>query len=227
MQHQAVIFDLYETLVYHYPVAERVAALAEMAAMLGLSVEEMTGGWKRTKLARMVGELPTIRDSLHAICETFGMSPGEEAYAAAAELHRACIGDTFTPRPDALTTLAALRERGPKIGLVSNCNPDVPGHWSGTPLAPYFDEALFSCSVGLKKPDPAIYRLAATRLGVPPAACLFVDDRALNVHSAAGVGMTAAVLRVLGEAPDRPYIATAIWSGPFITSLGDVLKYVP
>lgn len=54
----------------------------------------------------------------------------------------------------------------------------------------YFDDVVISAQVGLRKPDPAIFRLAARRLDVPEAACVFVDDLDLNVAAARELGMT-------------------------------------
>lgn len=51
------------------------------------------------------------------------------------------------------------------------------------------DVALSSCFVGLRKPEPAIYRRALDILGCPPERVLFIDDRAENVAPAAALGM--------------------------------------
>lgn len=59
-----------------------------------------------------------------------------------------------------------------------------------------FDDVVISAEVGLAKPEPAIFRLAAARLGLPPEACVFVDDWDLNVEAARAVGMTAVLYRV-------------------------------
>lgn len=68
------------------------------------------------------------------------------------------------------------------------------------------DVALSSCYLGLRKPEPAIYRRALDILGKPAERILFIDDRAENAAGAAAVGMKtirfegAAKLRVkLGE----------------------------
>jgi HAD superfamily hydrolase (TIGR01509 family) len=53
------------------------------------------------------------------------------------------------------------------------------------------DDILISAEVGLAKPDPRIYRLAAERLGVRPDEAVFVDDFAANVEGARAVGMRA------------------------------------
>ena len=56
---------------------------------------------------------------------------------------------------------------------------------------------MFSCSVGVAKPDPRIYRIAAERLGVEPGECLFVDDQPPFVEGARAAGMDA--VRLGGE----------------------------
>jgi len=58
-------------------------------------------------------------------------------------------------------------------------------------LRRYFKVAFSSCYVGLRKPDPAIYRRALDILGSTPNRTLFIDDRQENVDGATGVGMKA------------------------------------
>jgi putative hydrolase of the HAD superfamily len=62
-------------------------------------------------------------------------------------------------------------------------------------LRQYFKVALSSCYVGLRKPDPAIYRRALDILGAPPARVLFIDDRPENAAAAAASGMRTIVFQ--------------------------------
>jgi FMN phosphatase YigB (HAD superfamily) len=48
----------------------------------------------------------------------------------------------------------------------------------------------------MAKPDPAIYAIAAERLGLEPAACVFIDDLDRNVEAARAAGMSAVHYRV-------------------------------
>jgi putative hydrolase of the HAD superfamily len=59
-----------------------------------------------------------------------------------------------------------------------------------------FDDIVVSAEVGVAKPAPEIFRLAADRLGLPPEACVFVDDWDQNVEAARLVGMQAVLHRV-------------------------------
>jgi HAD superfamily hydrolase (TIGR01509 family) len=54
---------------------------------------------------------------------------------------------------------------------------------------------VISGDVGLHKPQPEIYELGAERIGIPAAACVFVDDLRENVTGAEAVGMTAILHR--------------------------------
>jgi putative hydrolase of the HAD superfamily len=60
-------------------------------------------------------------------------------------------------------------------------------------LRSYLKVALSSCYLGLRKPDPAIYRRALDILGGPADRILFIDDRAENAAGAANAGMKAIV----------------------------------
>ena len=54
-----------------------------------------------------------------------------------------------------------------------------------------FDTVTFSYEVGLRKPDPEIFKLTLDRLAVPPSAAIFIDDRPDNVEGARALGMQA------------------------------------
>jgi len=64
-------------------------------------------------------------------------------------------------------------------------------------LRRYFNVALTSCYVGLRKPEPAMFRRALDILSRPPQRVLFIDDREENVAGAAAAGITA--IRFRGE----------------------------
>ncbi len=74
-------------------------------------------------------------------------------------------------------------------GLVSNSWSTA--HYDRKLLAELFDAVVISAEVGMHKPQPEIYRLAAERLDVEPEECLFVDDLRENCEGAEAVRMTA------------------------------------
>ncbi len=105
------------------------------------------------------------------------------------------------PIPDnARRTLAALSaSKQVTVGLLNNESRDLHEYrMSRFGLAAQVDLQFSSCYLGLRKPEPAIYRRALDILGTPGERVLFIDDRAENVAAAQFVGMRA--IRFTGEA---------------------------
>jgi epoxide hydrolase-like predicted phosphatase len=101
------------------------------------------------------------------------------------------------PVDEMVAAIRALRQAGIRTGLISNSwSVD---HYDRSLLTELFEQTLISGELGMHKPQPEIYRLAAERLGVAPEACLFVDDLQENCDGAEAVGMTAIRHREPGE----------------------------
>lgn len=81
-----------------------------------------------------------------------------------------------------------IHDAGFRTALVSNTWGPSGFH---DELRDHFDALVMSGEVGVRKPDPEIYLLAAERVGVEPERCVFVDDITANVKGAEAVGMTA------------------------------------
>src|SRR5204863_5899023 len=139
----------------------------------------------------------------------FGFPP--EAAESILELRRPLTKQGLTPVDGALETISELRRRGFRIGLITVCAEEVPALWSETAFHGLFDAEVFSCSVGLRKPDPRIYLLACEQLEVEPHEALFVGDGANDeLAGAERVGMTAVLLERPDEEPE--------WAGERIRS---------
>lgn len=85
-----------------------------------------------------------------------------------------------TVSEEILDVLRKLRSTDIKLGLISNADPIDCKYWNQSPLFRYFNDVVFSCSVGLLKPDKQIYELAMRHLNVSPEQCLFVGDGGSN-----------------------------------------------
>ena len=96
--------------------------------------------------------------------------------------------------PELLRELAA---RGVPMYLLSNYPPWYAPLCDRLSVPELVTPSFVSCRTGVRKPDPEAYLGAARELGVPPAECLFVDDRETNVRAARQVGMPA--LRFTGD----------------------------
>jgi epoxide hydrolase-like predicted phosphatase len=102
----------------------------------------------------------------------------------------------FQRAEDMLGVVRRIRTAGYKTALLSNSwGMDYPREgW-----AELFDVTVISGEVGMRKPEPEIYRLCAEQLGLPPERCVFVDDLSPNVRGAVAVGMVGVLHRTYDE----------------------------
>ena len=97
-----------------------------------------------------------------------------------------------TENPAMLAWQLALKQHGLLTAILSNMGDDVLANverefeWIHR-----FDVRVWSCQLGVVKPDPAIYRYALDKLAVQPQEALFIDDKLANIESARAVGMQA------------------------------------
>jgi putative hydrolase of the HAD superfamily len=96
--------------------------------------------------------------------------------------------ETLELEEDMFELVARARAEGYRTALLSNS-------W-GMGLYPLdrinklFDVIVISGEVGLRKPDPDIFRLTVEKLGLEPARCVFVDDHPGHLKAAQRAGMT-------------------------------------
>jgi epoxide hydrolase-like predicted phosphatase len=88
-----------------------------------------------------------------------------------------------------------LRAEGYRTAILTNNVKEWGRYWRGSIPIDLFDLIIDSCDVGLRKPDPAIYRLTCERLGVAPEAAVFLDDTRRHVEGARQVGLHAILVR--------------------------------
>jgi len=96
------------------------------------------------------------------------------------------------PADEMLTAVRRAREGGAPTGLVSNSW--VMDHYTDD-LRELFDAVVISGEVGMHKPEPDIFELAARRVNRDPSDCVFVDDLRENCAGAEALGMTAILHR--------------------------------
>ena len=129
------------------------------------------------------GELPTAEFELR-----LAAGFAEQGVEVAAEGLVARLFARMTPGGRMWDATRRLRASGVVTAVLSN-SWGVDAYPTDL-MAGYFDDVVISAEVGLRKPDPAIFRLAADRLDVDVASCLFVDDLDLNVDAARALGMS-------------------------------------
>lgn len=101
---------------------------------------------------------------------------------------------SWEPYPDTGDCLRRLRERGIKVGVVSNIAFDVRAAFDIHDMAGLVDDFTLSYEVGVTKPDPRIFTLAAGHLGVDPVDVLMVGDSEEADGGARAVGCRFALV---------------------------------
>jgi len=132
-----------------------------------------------------------------------GMGGQGDTYAAAVEMEGAwTLAHHFELYEDALPTLDALRERGLRLGLLSNTARDMDEFVAHHGLA--VDAVLSSRTHGKTKPHETIFRRMLELLGVAPAEAMMVGDTVDDdVEGALAVGMRAVLVDREGRYPER------------------------
>jgi len=227
MIYSAVIFDLFGTLVDDF--ASSVGQMhAELAAALAVPYEAFMQLWRQTSEMRTNGTFQTVEASIEYVCGVMGVRVGAEQMTKAVAIRLQHTRRALEPRPDAVATLARLKDQDYKVGLLSNCSVEIPILWQETVFANLVATPIFSCRERLKKPDPRIYHLACERLGVMPEHCVYVaDGENHELAAAASIGLHAVLLRTSSQ-ETRPELhqETREWQGATIAGLAEVLHLV-
>ena len=225
MTYRAAVFDLFGTLVDPVDGPAYWRLLERIAGVLDLPPDDFRDLWRKTSRERNLGIYPDLRASFAYIAGQLGSPATPSRLDEASRLRSAYETGVLVPRPDTVTTLETIRRAGIKTALVSNCSGSVPALWGDSSLQNLFDATVFSCRVGLMKPDPRIYRLVLDAFGVPPEACLYVGDGAgRELTGASEVGMRAVLIRDPDDDTDLRYAAREDdWSGDRVSYLREIL----
>ncbi len=98
--------------------------------------------------------------------------------------------DMLTTRKASVTLLRLLKKKGFKLYYLSNMSKEVCEFLKQRDFWPLFDGGLFSCDVGLTKPDVEIYRLLVKNYQLVPQETIFTDNNKDNAEAAYAAGLT-------------------------------------
>ena len=148
---------------------------------------------------RATGKLKTEKEMLESMAAGLPFSVSENQLGKLVEIRNDRYRKSLTDiHQDIISTLKELKDSGIKLCLVSNADIIDKKYWDISPLKDYFDAVIFSCDVGIVKPDVKIYQLAMEKLSVSPAESIFVGDGGSNeLYGAKAAGMTTVLTEFL------------------------------
>lgn len=226
MKYQAVIFDLFGTIVDGFA-ASSAGYQERFAAALGVPNDQLAQHWRQLTDRRTLGEFQTVEESIEHVCVLIGRTVTAEQMMRAVELRLQLTRSALTPKPDAIATFQQLKSDGFKIGLLSNCSIEIPIVWPETEFAEWFDSTVFSARERIKKPSPEIYHRACERLGVTAEDCLYVaDGENFELAAAAQVGMHPVLIKT-SESHSEVRREAQEWQGTSISTLTELLSMQP
>ena len=227
MKYEAVIFDLFGTLINNYSIQQHEGVLRQMASVLSAPSEDFVKLWYDTFNERCTGVFKSPEENIDYVCQKLGVSVEDSQRRLAARIRLDLTASSMIPVPESIAVLSRLKSAGYKTGLITDCSAEVPTIWQDTPFAPLIDVAVFSCKVGIRKPALSIYQLAVERLAVKPENCLYIGDgSSQELTGAAAVGMHPVLIRDPGEDSSKIHRVDAEaerWDGSVISSLKEVL----
>ncbi|MGH3263049.1 MAG: HAD family hydrolase [Trebonia sp.] len=193
---EAVVFDVDGVLIDSEPVWERVRRKF---------VADRGGRWPDDAQDKMMG-MSTAEWSAY-LSSDFGLrlTPGQVAdqvIAAMAAQYRAHL----PLLPGAVKAVRALSARWPLAVASSAPKSLIDAVLDAASLRTAFAAAVSSEEVARGKPAPDVYLEAATRLGVPPASCVAVEDSSNGLRSAAAAGLVVIAV----PRPEYPPAAAAL-----------------
>jgi putative hydrolase of the HAD superfamily len=189
----AVIFD-YGRVLSLTPSDEE---LQQFAALVGVSEPPFFEIYSATRHAYDRGRAD-FRQHWQAFCDAAGVELGPAQVERIAEMENLMW---LRVNSDALALAREIKAHGVRIAILSNMPHDLLAYvrrefqWLDE-----FEVKIWSCELGVTKPDSAIYRHCLEALACDPGQTLFFDDRANNVEAARELGMEAHIFESAEQA---------------------------
>lgn len=196
---EAVLFDWGDTLMRWAFDVELLTAghVAGLRAIGREPNERVTARFREAYLPKFFAEgvLEEVEypGEVRSLLRECGIEVGDDELRAFLEAEHAAWAPARRLASTTHALLETLRDRGLKLGLVSNAidPPDLLHRdLADFGVAERLDVAVFSSEIGRRKPDPAIFLHALDALGVAPEDALMVGDKvAIDVAGAKALGM--------------------------------------
>ena len=180
---KAVIFDMYETLVTHFSSPRYFGK--QIAADMGIEEKKFREIWDPTDYARTIGKM-TLEEVFEQILKASDKYNPELVIKLAKKRRETKIECFHHLHEEIVPMLEALKSRGYKIGLISNCYFEEADIIRESVLWKYFDVPYLSCEKGMAKPEEEIFRQCVTELNVAYEECLYVGDGGSHELETAG-----------------------------------------
>ncbi len=186
---QAIIFDMFETLITHYQ--SPLYFGRQMAEDAGIPEDKFQSLWQPTEYERTVGKV-TLDEVLEMVLREnccYSVTLLKKIVKKRIAAKEECFKHLHT---DIIPMLAALKQKGILIGLISNCFSEEAEVIRRSQLFPFFDAIYLSYEQKIQKPEMEIYQRCMASLSVKAEECIYVGDGgSFELETAKKLGMKA------------------------------------
>lgn len=176
---KTVIFDLFETLITEWEHPKYTTR--QIAEALQIDHAAFRQEWEALQKDRYLGRISGTQHVLEHIIKKLNLYITPELIDEIAVKRDANKDLCFKEINDeVISMLKTLKDRGFKLGLISNCSLEEVSCFKTCSIYKYFDAAVLSCEAGMIKPDAEIYEYCLSLLNEKPSAALFVGDGGSN-----------------------------------------------
>ena len=127
-----------------------------------------------------------------------------------------------------IDTLEYLSEKGIRVCLISNADVIDKIGWDSSPLNKYFEHTIFSCDVGVLKPDKEIYDIGLKKMGVEAENAVFIGDGgSRELQGAREIGLkTILATHILGDIRSERIKSNREYVDLIVDRFEDIIKYI-
>jgi epoxide hydrolase-like predicted phosphatase len=189
-------------------VADRTGLIVDFGGVLTNSIFETFSAFcaaeglaPETLRERFAGDTTSRKLLEDFECGTLAQEEFERGFAGVLGVEAEGLVDRIFagmhPDEEMVSAVQAARAAGIRTGLLSNSWGT--GWYDRAKIRELFDGWVISGEVGIRKPEPRIYELAAGKIGLPPHQCVFVDDLPFNLKPARAMGMATVLHKTAAE----------------------------
>ena len=234
MKYEALIFDVGDTLVKHSPGEEEI--YISRIEYLGFMVDDVTA----KSIANAITK--TAHEQIQKEQNGSPRMPDNDFTAMLDKAALSCINkeknedellrqlnnislpkQELTIIPGTVDVLQSLKDKGFRLGIVSNHRAWLPEFLKEIGLTPFFETIVVSDIVGVEKPDTRIMKIALDNMKLKASSCLYIGDHPFDVLCAKNAGIDCAWL----TEPDNVLPESIPYKEDYkIKKLDELIKYI-
>jgi putative hydrolase of the HAD superfamily len=223
---KGILFDLFGTIIPRPDRGVHDKMMKDMGQVLGMGKDEFRTLWLSLHQEKTTWNEGDTNDLMMFVIQKCGKYPERDLAERMTNIWNIMTRSHFKFFEDVVPAFRELKKLDKRIGLLTNCGPNVPEIVENSEIVPFIDGAVYSSRVGLRKPEPEIYHLACRKIRTRPGETIFIGDGDSNeLEGAKKAGLSPIKIERGEIAGDYRLTEEPDWK-PMIGDLNDVSRLV-